>query len=146
MNLDSVFDLGKSVIERLWPDPIRRAEEMRKLEELRQTGDLARLDAHVKIMVAQIEVNREAAKSGSLFVAGARPFIIWTGGFSLAWAGILHPLLLWVWAFSGIEGTPPPMIDTGAIIGIVTGLLGVGTMRSYDKSKGVQTNRIGMIK
>ena len=143
MNLDSVFDLGKSVIERLWPDPMRRAEEMRKLEELRQNGDLARLNAHVQLMIAQIKVNEESAKSGSVFVAGARPFIIWVGGFSMMWAGIVHPLLTWVWAFAEMAGEAPPMIDSGAIVGIVSGLLGVSSMRSYDKSKGVQTNSVG---
>ena len=34
--LTSILNLGKSVIERIWPDANKRAEEMRKLEELKQ--------------------------------------------------------------------------------------------------------------
>jgi len=140
--LSAAFDLGKSAIERIWPDPIRRAEELRKLEELRQQGDLAELNAHVQLMLGQLEVNKEEAKSNSLFVAGARPFIIWVGGISLAWAGIVHPLLMWVWAFVGIQGSPPPIIETGTLSTILTGLLGVATMRSYDKKNGTETSSI----
>lgn len=139
--LTAIFEAGKIAIEKIWPDENKRAEEMRKLEELRQKGDLAELNAHVTILTSQIKVNEEAAKHPSIFVAGARPFIIWVGGASLAWSGLVHPLLMWVWAFAGIEGTPPPMIDSGALVALVSGLLGVGGMRSFDKSKGVETKR-----
>lgn len=144
----AAIELGKTAIEKIWPDPTKQAEEMRKLEELKQSGDLAALNAHVQLMVAQIEVNKVAAEHPSLFVAGARPFIIWVGGFSLAYAGIIHPLLLWAWkaaqafypSIIGID--PPPYVESGTLGAIVSGLLGVGSMRSYDKSKGTQTNGV----
>ena len=56
--LSAAFDLGKTAIEKIWPDPRKRAAELRKLEELRQNGDLAHLNAHVQLMVGQLEVNR----------------------------------------------------------------------------------------
>ena len=140
--LTAAFNLGMTAIEKIWPDPVKQAEEKRKLEELRASGDLAQLNAHVQLMIAQINVNTESAKHKSVFVAGARPFIIWVGGFSLAWAGIIHPLLTWVWAFSEMPGTPPPLIESTALGSIVTGLLGVATMRSYDKKAGTQTDSI----
>lgn len=140
--LSAVFDLGKIAIEKIWPDPTKRAQELRLLEELKQNGDLAQLKAHVDIMVAQIQVNQEAAKHPSLWVAGARPFIIWVGGFSFAWAGLVHPMLTWIWRFADMEGDPPPMIEAAALGTIVTGLLGVATMRSYDKQKGTDTRGI----
>ena len=134
--VSAIFDLGKSAIERIWPDPIKRAEEMRKLEELKQSGDMAQLDAHVRITLAQIEVNKVSASHKSIFVSGARPAVIWSGVFSMSWAGIFHPLLTWIWAFSEMPGDPPPLIESTALSAIVTGLLGVGGMRSFDKSKG----------
>lgn len=140
--LSAAFELGTTVINKIWPDPVKQAEEQRKLAELYQKGDLAELDAHVKLMLAQMEINKAEASHKSVFVAGARPFIIWAGGFSMVWSGIIHPLLTWVWAFAGIDGTPPPLIESAALGTIVTGLLGVGGMRSYDKSKGVQTDKI----
>ena len=140
--LTEAFVLGMTAIEKIWPDPAKQAEEKRKLAELKQKGDLAELNAHVQLMLGQINVNAEQAKHKSVFVAGARPFIIWVGGFSLAWAGIVHPLLTWVWAFAGIDGNPPPLIESTALGSIVTGLLGVASMRSYDKTKGTQTDSI----
>ena len=87
-------------------------------------------------MLAQIKVNEESAKNPSLFVSGARPFIIWVGGFSMAWSGLFHPLLVWVWAFAKMSGEAPPMIESTILGSVVTGLLGVAGMRSYDKTKG----------
>ena len=146
--LTAAFDLGKIAIEKLWPDPSRRAEELRKLEELKQQGDLSRLNASVKLMLAQIEVNKEEAKSKSLFIAGWRPFIGWAGGFSLAYAGLIYPILLWAWSLlqafsyipSGVE--PPPFVESATLGAIVTGMLGIGGMRSYDKKNRVHTDKL----
>ncbi len=140
--LASAFELGKSAIERIWPDPIQQASEMRKLQELHQDGDLARLDAHVQIMLAQIKVNEEQAKHKSIFVAGARPAAIWAGVFSMSWSGIFHPILTWAWAFIEMPGEPPPLIESATLGAIVTGLLGISGMRSFDKGKGTQTDKI----
>lgn len=136
LTISTVFSLGQAAIERIWPDENKRAEEMRKLEALKQEGDLARLNAHVQIMIAQIEVNKEEAKHSSIFVSGARPAAIWAGVFAMAWSGIIHPMLTWVWAFAEMTGEPPPLMDTSALVTLLGGLLGVSTMRSYDKQKG----------
>lgn len=146
--LDSLFDLGKSAIERIWPDPVKQAEEMRKLEALRQDGDLAKLNAHVKLMIAQLEVNKAEAQHKSIFVAGWRPFIGWVGGVALAYQFVLYPLLIWIWAVLQINGyvpsdlDAPPILDTSALMAVVTGMLGIGMMRSYDKKHKTQTDKI----
>lgn len=146
--LSAIFDLGKSAIERIWPDPIRRAEEVRKLEELRQKGDAEQLNAHVQLMLAQIEVNKVAASHPSLFVSGARPAAIWAGVFALVWAGIIHPMLMWLWVFlQGVGVLPlelstPPLIETGALVTIVGSLLGVSGLRTYEKDKGTSKDSL----
>jgi len=146
--LSAAFDLGKSAIERIWPDPIKRAQEMFKLEELKQTGDLAELNAHVRLMVAQLEVNAAEATHKSMFVAGWRPWIGWTGGIALAYQFVLYPLLLWVWQLAKVLGyvpdgiEPPPVLETGALFSITTAMLGIGALRSHDKYRGVQTDSL----
>ncbi len=57
--LSAAFELGKTAIDKIWPDPIQRAQELRKLEEMRQNGNLAELNAHVQLMLAQIKVNED---------------------------------------------------------------------------------------
>jgi hypothetical protein len=146
--LSALFDLGKSAIDKIWPDPIKRAEELRKLEEMKQSGDLAKMQMHVDLMLAQIKVNMKEAEHKSVFVAGWRPFIGWVGGSSLAYAGIIHPLLVWIWSILVAFGTippgvePPPYMESGLLGTIVTGMLGIGGMRTYEKNKGVHTSSI----
>lgn len=140
--ISAAFDLGKTAIERIWPDPNKRAEEMRKLEELRQKGSLAELNAHVQLMLAQIKVNEAQAKHPSIFVAGARPAAIWAGIASLTWSGLFHPLLTWVWAFAQMTGEAPPLIESTALATIAASLLGVSGMRSYDKTKGTSKDSL----
>lgn len=146
--LTAAFDIGKSVIERIWPDPAKQAEEIRKLEELHQQGDLAQLNAHVQLMLGQLEVNKMEAQHKSIFVAGWRPFIGWVGGLALAWQFVIYPMLMWIWKIAEASGhipagiSPPPILETGALFAMITGMLGIGTMRSFDKSKGTQTDKI----
>lgn len=146
--ISAAFELGKSAIDKIWPDPIKRAEELRKLQELKQNGDLAQLNAHVQLMVGQLEVNKAEAQHGSVFVAGWRPFIGWVGGMALAYQFVMYPILLWLWAIAEVKGwipvglIPPPVINTGALFSIITGMLGIGTMRSIDKHNKVNTQRV----
>ena len=60
----------------------------------------------------------------------------------IGFTSIVHPLLVWVWAFVGMDGNPPEPIDIGYMTPLLTGLLGLGAMRSFDKSKGTQTDAI----
>lgn len=147
--ISAAFDLGKVAVERIWPDPVKRAEEMRKLEELKQKGDLAQLNAHVKLMLAQLDVNKAEAGHKSLFVAGWRPSVGWVGSLALAWQFIAYPMLLWLWAllqakhFVPADLSPPPVLDSGPLFSIITAMLGIGAMRSFDKTKGTHTDSIG---
>ena len=59
--LTALFEAGKMAVERIWPDPIKRAEEVRKLEEMRKRGDLAELDARVKLLLGQLDIFKQVA-------------------------------------------------------------------------------------
>lgn len=130
--------------------PDKKASEEAKLRmlEMAQRGELANLDADVKIATGQMEINKAEAQHPSRFVAGGRPFIIWTGGVSLAWTFIAHPMLMWLWAIMQATGKiditvpPPPTLDIEVLLGLVASMLGVAGMRSYDKIKHVDTKRI----
>ena len=132
----AIVELATSAIERIWPDPQQQAIEKRKLLELAQQGDLERLKIEAQLLIAQAETNRESAKHKSLFVAGARPFIVWVCGFGLLIQYIIYPLL------DIFIDVPEPM-DMSVMMPLLLGLLGLGTMRSYDKRHGTQTDRIG---
>ena len=89
----------------------------------------------------QLEVNKEEAKSSSVFVAGWRPFIGWVCGGNLAYAVIGHSLLSWLVDVVSIltdQALPPlPKPDLTLTAEALIGLLGLGTLRTYEKTKGV---------
>lgn len=88
--------------------------------------------------IAQAEVNKEEARSGSLFVAGWRPAIGWVGALALFYQFVLYPILLWI---PGIKEPPAPL-DYTMLYTLITGMLGIAGMRSYDKLKNTDTQRI----
>lgn len=148
----ALLELGKTAIDKLWPNAEKRAEEFFKLQQLAQTGDLAQLNAHVQLMLGQMEINKEEAKSGSLFVAGGRPAIIWVGAVALAMAYIPKALVVtimwglqcWAMIKHGQYTTLPIFPDLGLmdILGLLGSILGVGGLRSFDKFNGVQTDSV----
>lgn len=93
--------------------------------------------------LAQIEVNKVEAASNSVFVAGWRPAIGWIGAAAMAYQFLLYPMLLWVWTYLQGAGwipkelTPPPVLDADQLWVILSGILGIAGMRSFEKSKGV---------
>ena len=136
--ISALFEVGKMTIERIWPDPSKRAEQLFKLEELKQAGDLAELQAHVSSLQGQLEINKQEASHASIFVAGWRPFVGWCCGFALLYASILEPLMRFTASMAGYTGEFP-VIDTSITMQVLLGMLGLVGARSYDKKNG--TNR-----
>ena len=139
--LTALLDLGKTAIDKIWPDPAKRAEELRKLEEIRQSGDLAKMKFEVDVILAQIEVNKAQADHPSIFVAGARPAVMWIGAFALAYASIIEPIGRFVARVCFGYAGDFPVIDTTITMQVLFGVLGLGAYRSFEKARGVQTNR-----
>ena len=139
--LSALFDLGKSAIDKIWPDPIKRAEEVRKLEEMKQRGDLAELNAQVKLLTGQLEINKVEAASNNVFVSGWRPFVGWVCGLGLAYASIIEPLMRFIAKLNDYTGTFP-VIDTSITMQVLLGMLGLGVMRTREKEKGVHKDSL----
>ncbi|MCX6733078.1 MAG: hypothetical protein NTV98_06080 [Candidatus Roizmanbacteria bacterium] len=79
--------------------------------------------------------------TSTLFLAGARPAAMWVGVISLLYSGIGISLLSWIALIFGLP-TVPAFSDATAE-NILYGLLGLGGMRTVEKLKSVQTNKIG---
>jgi len=115
-------------------------------KDLRQaiTGDLPAekqaeiqqklMELELKAMEGQMAINIEEAKSEHLFVAGWRPFVGWIGGFSLAYAAIIEPLMSWIARVYG-STVVFPVLDTTITMQVLFGILGLGAFRSFDKAQ-----------
>ena len=110
----------------------------------------------------QIEINKIEAAHKNLFVAGWRPFIGWVCGVALAYAYIGQPMLEWAVAFFNItqdvlievpigDGTTEteivkklikaPEIKVDTLYQLVLALLGMATLRTYEKKNSVQREK-----
>ena len=139
--ISAAFDLGKTLIGTIWPDPAKQADAQYKLAELAQKGDLAELNAYVTQLSGQLSINAKEAEHKSVFVAGWRPFVGWVGGLSLAYVSMIEPLMRFIASMAGYGGEFP-VIDTTLNMQVLLGMLGIGGMRSLDKYNGTSTNDI----
>ena len=88
-------------------------------------------------LLAQLEINKAEAASGSLFKGGWRPFIGWTSGIAFAYHFVLQPLLVLVLTVSGIDLPELPEFDMSTLLTVLGGMLGIGSLRTYEKQKGL---------
>lgn len=126
--IGSVLELGKTLLDRFIPD----AEERRKAEaQFLQDA----MKGELQQVVAQLEINAREAQHPSIFVAGWRPFFGWIGGVSFAYSAIVQPILVWYGASKGWPAPPEVNLDLQWVV--ITGLLGIGGLRTFEKSKKV---------
>ena len=100
-----------------------------KDEQLSKEIIMMRLDNCIK--EKQIEINKQEAKSKSLFIAGWRPFIGWTCAFGILYEFLFNPFL------TGF-GYNFPSIEISALHSLIMGMLGLGGLRTFEKVKKVQ--------
>ena len=95
-------------------------------------------DQHAQqLALAQVEVNKAEAASGSLFKGGWRPFVGWVCGIALLYHFILSPLIIFGVTLTGIDIPPIPEFDMGSLMTVLMGMLGLGGLRTYEKQKGI---------
>jgi hypothetical protein len=124
-----LLEVGKTLLDRFGPED--KGERMKaEAEFLRMAAD-----GELKQVIAQLEINAREAVHPSVWVAGWRPFFGWAGGAGFVYATIAQPLLAWA---SSIQGWPvPPALNLDLLWVVVTGMLGIGGLRTFEKSKGV---------
>jgi len=125
-----------NLLDRIFPDPKAAAEAKLEVMRMAQAGELAQLDAEVKLITGQIEVNKVEAANQSLFVAGWRPAIGWVCGAAFAFKFILGPAAVVAMAMAGHPITLPEF-DFTEMSTILMGMLGLGALRTVEKVKGV---------
>ena len=85
---------------------------------------------------AQLEVNKAEAQHRSLFVSGWRPAVGWCCVFGMMGNFMVIPFSNFVLALLEIP-VKIPLIDTATMMPVLMGMLGLGTLRTYEKKSGV---------
>ena len=133
----AIIPLIEKVLDHVIPDPVKAAEAKLKLAELAAKGESEELAALVAMAAAQTDILKIDAASTSFFQKGWRPLAAWT----CVVVGFIYPLVRvvvpWVLQVSGVAGVPDlPALDTGEMVAMLMGMLGLGTMRSIERQQG----------
>jgi hypothetical protein len=132
----ALIPLIGSILDKIIPDPQQAADAKLKAIELAQRGELAVLDADMKLALGQLGVNQAEAGNSSIFVSGWRPYIGWVCGAALTYQFILRPLGLFAAAYFGHPVNDAPGLDD-TLWQLLFGMLGLGGLRTFEKVKGV---------
>ena len=126
--LGPLLQLGGDILNRVIPDKTERARAEAELLKMAAEGELQQT-------VAQLEINAKEAMHPSVWVAGWRPFFGWAGGVGFLWSTIGQPVLTW---YGSARGWPaPPEVNMDLLWAVVTGLLGIGGLRTVEKVRRV---------
>ena len=90
-----------------------------------------------ELNLAQIEVNKAEAQSGSLFKGGWRPAVGWVCAIAFLYHFLLKDIIIFVCAFAGVEVPDLPEFDMSTLLTVLGGMLGIGGLRTYEKQKGL---------
>ena len=133
--LTGLMALLPEVLDKVLPDKTKAEEAKLKLLELAQKGELAVLDADLKLALCQMEINKEEAKT-DIFRGGWRPAAGWVCVFGLGYQFILSPVLPWIFNALGAHLPPMPPIDNDTLMTLLGGLLGLGGLRTFERIRG----------
>ncbi len=129
LNLVSgILPIADKVLDRVIPDKNAKQKALLEMEAML-------VEAETKGQLAQIEVNKEEAKSGSFFRGGWRPATGWCCVLALFYAYIAQPIAIFVLAQMG-SLVSLPSLDMSTMMPILLGMLGLAGARSYERIKG----------
>ena len=113
------------LLDKFIPD----ADERAKLaHEIATMGERHAQEA----MLAQLEINKAEAQTGSIFIGGWRPAAAWVCVFGMAMNYIITPLANFGLGLAGSE-INLPLIDTSTMMPVLLGMLGLAGARSVEK-------------
>ena len=131
-----ILDAVIKVVDKLIPDPAAKAAAQLEVLKLQQAGEFKEIDAELQVTLGQLAINQAEATNPDRWVSGARPSVIWVCSAGLAWAYLIHPLIQWIAFLASYDVGQGPSVDTASMMPLLTSLLGLGAMRSFDKAKG----------
>lgn len=124
------FDLGKTILDKFFPDA--DAEMKLKMEQAANE-----INNEFQLQLEQIKLNQKEAENNSVFVSGWRPAVGWTCCLSLMYVSILNPIGQFIAKVFFQYTGEFPVIDTSLTLQVLIGLLGLGGLRTIEKYHGI---------
>ena len=117
--IDDAIGAALGIVNKFIPDPAAAAQAEQELRASLQAWD-----------AKQDETNTAEAANPNLFVSGWRPAIGWVGAIGLLYQYLLRPIAV------GAGWHDLPALDQ-SLMELVTAMLGMAGLRTYEKTLGV---------
>ncbi len=124
---EALASIAVRAIQNLFPNTSQDKLDLLRLQIQQQTLD-------DELLKGQMEVNKAEAANDNLFVSGWRPMVGWVCAAAFAWQYLLEPILTYIIVVAGHPAPVFPVLDWATMSTVLFGMLGIGAMRSYDKS------------
>ena len=128
--LGKLVDPVSNILDKVIEDKDQKAKLAHELATM--------ADKHAQqALLAQLEINKAEAASGSLFKGGWRPAVGWVCAIAFAYHFIIKDLIIFICSVAGLEIPDLPDFDMGTLLTVLGGMLGIGGLRTYEKQKGL---------
>lgn len=122
------------------PDPQAKAKAALEAQQALQEAEQKAMSLIAEQNSKQADINLEEAKSPSLFIAGWRPFLGWVLASSFAWVYVFQPVVTFILA-AAKHPVALPTLDFSTMSTVLTGMLGLAGLRTYEKRTDSEGNR-----
>ena len=103
------------------------------------TLEIAKERLAAKPALIQAEINKVQASHRSMFVAGARPFLMWVCGVGFAYAFIIEPMLSWI-----LPTADKPELPLDVMMELTVAMLGLSSLRTVEKLTNKSKQEVNM--
>lgn len=129
LGIGAIADLAKDLVGRFFPDKT-------EAEKAQMSLILTTMQNQMAMNQGQMDANKVEAANPSIFVSGWRPFVGWVCGSACAWNWVGLPVVLFIAKAAGHAIDVKPA-DLTQMLPLLMGLLGMGALRTYEKTQGV---------
>ena len=139
--LPTVTETAKILVDRLVPDPAAREQAQREIELAISQREIAITEALSKQSEAQSAINLAEAQGNDRFSSRWRPAAAWICVSGMAYQFVFAPIITWIGALIGtafgFAFPAPPTLIVSDFMPLLLGMLGLGAMRTYERTTGV---------
>lgn len=109
-----------SIVDSIYVSNQEKFDAEQKLQEVKNN-----------LLALQAEITKQEAQNPNIFVSGWRPAIGWVCALSLSFPFFINPIIQWM------TGNVGPKLPTENTLDLILALLGMASIRSYDKKNGL---------
>ena len=134
--------LGKLLSGGLVDSVGKIVDELHVSEEEKNQAKIRLKELENELNLKQMDINLADAKSTATGLGGLlqriwRPLIGFSCALAIFWEFVLKQFIMFFLAVFEIETFPLPSLDMGVLMPLVMSLLGMATLRTYEKQKGL---------